>query len=76
VDSAGQPFVKARVRAAPEDGAANAALCALIAKTVGRPKSAVSVVRGATARLKHLWIDTPEPSAALAALAAATGAEP
>ncbi len=54
VDSAGQAFIKARVRAAPEDGKANAALEALIAKALGAPKSAVRVVRGGKSRVKTI----------------------
>lgn len=53
-DSSGQTFLKARVRAAPEDGKANAALEALIAKALGAAKSAVSVSRGAKSRLKTI----------------------
>jgi uncharacterized protein YggU (UPF0235/DUF167 family) len=53
-DSNGQAFLKARVRAAPEDGKANAALEALIAKALGAPKSAVRVARGAKSRLKTI----------------------
>ena len=53
-DSSGQSFLKARVRAAPEDGKANAALEALIAKALGAPKSAVRVARGAKSRLKAI----------------------
>ncbi len=53
----GREVALARVRAVPEDGAANAALIALLAKTFGRPKSAVSIVRGATQRLKQVRID-------------------
>lgn len=53
-DSAGQSFLKARVRAAPEDGKANAALETLIAKALGAPKSAAQVVRGAKSRLKTI----------------------
>lgn len=56
-DDAGRVFLKARVRAAPENGEANAALEALIAKALGVPKSAVSVARGGKARLKTLAID-------------------
>ena len=52
----------AGVRAVPEDGAANAALVALLAKTFNRPKSAVAVVAGATARLKQVRI-SGEPKA-------------
>jgi uncharacterized protein YggU (UPF0235/DUF167 family) len=50
-------YLKARVRAAPEDGKANAALIALIAKTLSVAKSNVSVVRGATSRMKVLEIE-------------------
>jgi uncharacterized protein (TIGR00251 family) len=45
-----------RVRAVPEEGAANAALVALVAKTFGRPKSAVTIERGAAQRLKRVRI--------------------
>jgi len=41
-----------RVRAVPEKGAAKAALEKLLASSLGLPKSAVSVVAGATSRLK------------------------
>jgi uncharacterized protein (TIGR00251 family) len=51
-----------RVRAVPEDGAANAALVGLLAKTFKRPKSAVAIVAGATARLKQVRI-SGEPRA-------------
>ena len=56
-DADGLPYLKARVRAAPEDGKANAALEALIAKALGVAKGKVSVVRGHTARLKTLEIE-------------------
>jgi len=56
-DEAGKRYLKARVRAAPEHGEANAALEKLIAKALGVPKTAVSVDRGATARLKTLIVD-------------------
>jgi uncharacterized protein (TIGR00251 family) len=46
----------ARVRAVPEDGAANAALIVLVAKSLGVPKSAVTLVRGATQRVKQMRI--------------------
>ncbi len=52
----GQSVALARVRAVPEDGAANAALVVLLAKTFGRPKSAVTLVRGATQRVKQMRI--------------------
>jgi uncharacterized protein YggU (UPF0235/DUF167 family) len=50
-------YLKARVRAAPEDGKANAALCKLIAKALGVAKTKVTVARGATARMKLLEIE-------------------
>lgn len=56
-DSAGVAHVKARVRAAPEDGKANAALEALLGKTLGVSRSAVRVERGATARVKSVRVD-------------------
>lgn len=52
------PYLKARVRAAPENNEANRALEALIAKAFGVAKSKVSVSRGQTARLKVLEIET------------------
>ncbi len=45
-------ILKARVRAAPEDGKANAALCALLAKAFGVAPSRVRVIKGQTSRLK------------------------
>ena len=52
----GRSHLKARVRAVPENGAANQALEKLIAKALGVPASTVSVVAGGTARLKTLRI--------------------
>lgn len=48
----GAVHLAARVRAAPEKGAANAALERLIAGRLGLPKSRVAVVGGSTSRLK------------------------
>jgi uncharacterized protein len=59
VDDAGRVFVKVRVRAKPEDGAANAAVESLVAKALGLPKSAVRVVTGGKTRLKGLDIEGP-----------------
>ena len=56
-DDAGRAYLKARVRAAPTEGEANAALEALMAKAAGRPRSAVRVVSGSTSRLKTLEIE-------------------
>ncbi len=74
--SAGAPehFV-ARVAAPPVDGAANAALIALAARTFGVPRRAVRITGGETARLKRLFI--AGDAAALARIAASLyGTEP
>ncbi|MDX8441769.1 DUF167 family protein [Mesorhizobium australafricanum] len=52
----GRSHLKARVRAVPENGAANAALERMMAKALGVPGSSVSVVAGGTSRLKTLRI--------------------
>jgi uncharacterized protein (TIGR00251 family) len=52
----GSEVVRARVRAAPHEGAANAAIVALLATTFSRPRSAVAVVGGAAARVKQVRI--------------------
>jgi uncharacterized protein YggU (UPF0235/DUF167 family) len=56
-DDAGRAYLKVRVRAPPEDGKANAALEALLAKALGVAKGKVKVARGATARLKAVEIE-------------------
>jgi hypothetical protein len=50
----GKAYLKARVSAVAEDGKANAALIALIAKTAGLSKSAISIISGDTSRQKTL----------------------
>jgi uncharacterized protein YggU (UPF0235/DUF167 family) len=62
----GRAVLKARVRAAPEKGAANAALETLLAKHCGVPKSSVSVVAGATTRVKSVAIQGDPEKLALA----------
>ncbi len=57
LDEAGLPILKVRVRVAPEGGAANAAVVALLAKALELPRSAVRVAAGQTARIKRLEID-------------------
>jgi uncharacterized protein len=52
----GRRVLKARVRAAPEDGRANAALTRLVADALDAPASAVSIVSGHTARIKKLFV--------------------
>ncbi len=51
------PYLKARVRAAPENNEANRALEALIAKAFGIAKTRVRVARGHTARMKTLQLE-------------------
>lgn len=53
----GETYLRARVTSVPEKGKANKALIALVAKTVGVPKSSISLVSGETARQKILRID-------------------
>jgi len=56
-DEAGRPLVRLRVRAAPTDGQANAAVLATLAKALGVAKSHLSLVSGAAARIKTVEID-------------------
>ena len=58
----GREYLKARVSVPPEDGKANAALIALLAKALGLPKSAIRIVAGETARLKTIAIATDSPA--------------
>jgi len=62
-----------RVTAAPVDGRANAALCALIAKRAGVPRSRVSVVRGQTARDKVVRVEGADAATVRAALRPGAG---
>jgi uncharacterized protein YggU (UPF0235/DUF167 family) len=63
----GSVVLKVRVRAAPTEGEANAALCRLLAKSLGVPPRDVTLVAGATARIKRLTI-AGEAAALIAAL--------
>jgi len=65
----GRLHLRARVRAVPEDGKANKALTAMLAKHLGVPKSAVTVVAGHTSRAKTLRIEG-DPLVLVAALEA------
>ena len=56
-DAEGRPLLKARVRAAPTDGQANAALVKLIAGWLGLPQRDVRLASGATQRVKRLEIE-------------------
>ena len=48
--------IEAKVRAPPEDGQANAELCALVADALGVPVSAVRVSAGRASRRKTLLV--------------------
>ncbi|MEL7729972.1 DUF167 domain-containing protein [Citromicrobium bathyomarinum] len=50
--------VQVKVRAKPQDGAANTAVEALVAKALGIPKSHCRLLRGATSREKVLGVET------------------
>ena len=52
----GARYLKARVRAIPNKGGANKALCLLIAKTFGVAKNTVSVSKGSKSRIKQVLI--------------------
>ena len=52
----GRAVGRVRVRAVPEDGAANAALIGVIAKAFKRPKSVVAIIAGAGQRLKQVRV--------------------
>ncbi|MDR6631661.1 uncharacterized protein (TIGR00251 family) [Phyllobacterium sp. 1468] len=52
----GRFHLKARVRAVPEDGKANAALVKLLAKQLGIAARDITIAAGATARLKQVRI--------------------
>ena len=54
--SDGNVVLKARVRAAPHEGAANDALCRLLAKAVDVPPGRVEIAGGATSRIKRVKI--------------------
>jgi len=53
----GEAVLKARVRAVPEDGRANAALEQLIAHWLKVPPSSVSVAQGGKSRIKQISVE-------------------
>ena len=58
VEAAGEraPVLRVRVRAAPEDGKANAAVAALLSKWLDEPKTAAELISGGRSRLKQIFI--------------------
>ena len=69
----GTAVLRIRVRAVPDRGRANEAALALLGRAMGVPKSNVSVVSGATSRLKTVLV--AGDVVALMARAAALGDE-
>jgi uncharacterized protein (TIGR00251 family) len=53
----GTRVLRVRVKAVPDNGKANAAVIALLAKALGVPKSAIILASGDTARLKTVRIE-------------------
>jgi uncharacterized protein len=70
----GSVALKIRLRAAPEDGAANEAVRRVLAKALGRPASAVRLKAGTSARLKTFLVDGP-PAELCGRLAQLAGAD-
>lgn len=56
----GRPVLAVRVPAPPVEGAANDALVAFLAKSLGIRRSAVILIAGEGARLKRLRLDGPD----------------
>ena len=63
----GRSVLKLRVKAVPSDGEANAALCSLVAKTLGVAPAHVELVGGAKSRTKRIRV-AGAPAALIAAL--------
>ncbi|MBC2776444.1 DUF167 domain-containing protein [Parasphingopyxis marina] len=55
-DAPGGPRLRVWVIAVPEDGKANKAVVKLLAKALGKPKSALTIERGLTSRDKTIHI--------------------
>jgi uncharacterized protein YggU (UPF0235/DUF167 family) len=53
----GRAVIRLRVRAIADDGAANRAVIALMAKALGVPKGCIRIVAGASSRLKQIAVD-------------------
>lgn len=64
----GSAVLRVRVKSVADKGKANAAVLALLAKGLDVPKSAVTLISGATTRLKTVKIDG-DPDAMAARLA-------
>ena len=71
----GHTVLKARVRAAAQDGEANAALCRLLAEAIGAAPRQVTLVAGTSARLKRIRI-AGDAARLVAALTRIAGTKP
>jgi uncharacterized protein (TIGR00251 family) len=71
----GRSVVKVRVRAIADGGEANRAVKELLAKALGVPKARVTILSGATSRLKQVAIDG-DPAGLGEALRKLTAARP
>jgi uncharacterized protein (TIGR00251 family) len=58
----GRPALAVRIAAAPVEGAANKALVAFLAKTLGIPKSRVTIESGDRSRLKLVRLGGVSPA--------------
>jgi len=67
--------IKASVTDAPENGAANKAVCTLMARRLGLPKRAVTVAHGEKSRDKTLRLEGAEAAAVRALLSDAVRKE-
>jgi len=68
LDQAGVAWLQVTVTAVPEDGRANKAVVALLAKRWRLPKSTVAVVQGTTDRRKTLLVSAEDPAGLAARL--------
>ena len=71
----GSAVLRLRVAAVPDKGRANASAIALLARTLGVPKTAITLTAGETARLKTVVI-SGEAEALAARLDALSGLKP
>lgn len=71
-DASGRRLVAVKLAAPPADGAANAALLALLADALDVPKSACHLVAGASSRIKRVRV-TGDPARLAARLEALLG---
>jgi uncharacterized protein YggU (UPF0235/DUF167 family) len=69
----GSTVLKMRVRAAPHEGAANDALCRLLARALGVPPTRVEIAAGAASRIKRVKV-VGDTAAMAAKLEKVTGA--